>query len=127
MYGVILAGIFVVIEMFLHNLKISVKEKSSLKKALLEEIKFYFKFGENVKPLSADEDDGSGEEKIEGEEEEQKGTPPPLGFILEDKPQQNGTNGSPYGFVFDRKSEEDSGGSKSRSKKSNGRSNTQST
>lgn len=124
----ILAGIFVVIEMVLHNLKISIKEKSSLKKALREEIKFYFKFGENVKPLTADEDDGSGDERNEGEEEQQKGSPPPLGFILEDKPQQNGTNidGSSYGFVFDRKSEEDSAGSKSRSRKSNGRSNTQS-
>lgn len=132
MYGMVLACVFVVIEMFLHNLKISVRDKRSLKKALLEEINFYLKFGENVKPVSETDDGGDGNGSTEEEndkDDEKKYSPPPLGFVLDRKPEliDSNTNGLPIGFIFDQKSDEDSGGSKSKSRKSNGRSNTRST
>lgn len=125
-YGMALACIFVVVEMFLHNVKESVREKRSLKNALREEIKFYLKFGENVKPVHAEEEDegGSGEEKVG--EVMSNGSPPPMGFIIDRKPEENGARTPPIGFVFDsRSSGQDS--KRSKSKKSNGRSNTRST
>lgn len=126
MYGMILAGIFVVIEMVLHNAKIAIQEKRSLRKALHEEFKFYLQFGENVKPLCTDEDEAGG-----SEENVEKDSPPPIGFILDTKSdEQNGGSDSQNGLVnsSDRKSEDSK---RSKSKKStlhsNGRSNTQST
>lgn len=98
MYGMGLACIFVVIEMFLHNLKVSVREKKSLRKALKEEISFYFKFGENVKPVSGDDESkksksGSGQEKEFPENGVEKvgWSPPPMGFVIDGKPLQNGS------------------------------------
>lgn len=126
MYGMGLACIFVVIEMILHNAKIAIQSKRSLKKALQEEFKFYLKFGENVKPVSSED------EEEQEDEEKMKDSPPPIGFILDGKvePQsEHNSEKTQNGFVFDGKSEESSG--KSKSKKStlhsNGRSNTQST
>lgn len=128
-----LACVFVVIEMILHNAKVAIQEKRSLKKALQEEFKFYLKFGENVKPVSADDD----EQQPEEDEENNKGTPPPIGFVLDDvhKSEPRSEHNSVKarnGFVYDENNKSSDGsGSRSKSKKStlhsNGRSNTQST
>lgn len=129
-----LACVFVVIEMILHNAKISIREKRSLKKALQEEVKFYLKFGENVKPVTSEDADSQ-----QAEDEEGKGTPPPIGFILDRKSESrseqnaNGTinsNKTQNDSIGDRKSDKSrrSKSKKSRSTlQSNGRSNTQST
>lgn len=114
MYGMGLACIFVVIEMLLHTAKVTVQEKRSFKKAVREEIKFYLKFGENVKPVLSEEEQGSEEES-----EQHKGSPPPIGFIL-DEPNDVNESDKMNGFGYERKSEESG---KSKSKKSTPRSN----
>lgn len=94
-YGMALACVMVVVEMFLHNLKISYRKKRSLKKALREEFLFYLKFGENVKPVSTDDDsEEAKEEEQDGYQQvddEKQYSPPPIGFIIDQKLENNGS------------------------------------
>ena len=49
--GIGIASILVIIEMTLHTLKLSIKNKTSFKKAIVDEIKFYLEFRSLVKPV----------------------------------------------------------------------------
>lgn len=49
--GIMLAGVFVFIEMLLHVAKESIKNGASFRSELMAEIKFFFKFNGMVKPV----------------------------------------------------------------------------
>lgn len=49
--GVLLSVIFVFVEMVVHNFKKSLRKKIPFKESVKEELIFYTKFGENVKPV----------------------------------------------------------------------------
>lgn len=49
--GVLLSVIFVFVEMVVHNFKESLRKKLPFKESVKEELIFYTKFGENVKPV----------------------------------------------------------------------------
>lgn len=67
--GIVLAWVFVVIEMILHVFQDSFQKKMSFREALRQEIAFYSKFGENVKPVIKQSSSKSSQKSREDVEE----------------------------------------------------------
>lgn len=86
--GIVLSVASVIIEMALHTLQESLRNHRSFVESLKDEVKFYAKFGENVKPVNQGEDEESKAGSSPSGSE-----PKPYGFIVNGSPPQDKNKG----------------------------------
>lgn len=89
-FGTILGVALVLFEYAFHIMRVAGKARIPLKEAFKQELKFFFKFGSNVKPV------------LEGPEESDEKTSPDQSRSERSKSKTTTTNGDgvrPYGFV----------------------------